>query len=137
MCGSNAEVFILKCLFEVSIEVRAIEVGVLGLNNGRRWRWSVCHSNARFIEVGTIEVGVLGLNNRSGWRWNVWFKCWSYRSRSYRSRGLEVEQPEGVAVECASFKCWKYRSRSYRSRGLRVEQREGPAVECVVQMLEL
>merc|ERR1711953_1009487 len=23
----------------------AIEVGVLGLKNGRGWRWSVCHSN--------------------------------------------------------------------------------------------
>ena len=35
----------------------------MGLNNERVWRWNVCHSIARFIEVGDIEVGVLGLNN--------------------------------------------------------------------------
>ena len=55
----------------------------------------------------------------------VWFKCWSYRSRSYRSRGLGVEHQEEVAVECVWFKCWRYRNRSYRSRRLGVEQREG------------
>ena len=49
----------------------SIEVGVLGLKNGRAWRWSVCHSNAGAIEVKAIEVGVLGLNNGRGWRWNV------------------------------------------------------------------
>ena len=25
----------------------------------------------------------------------VWFKCWSYRSKSHRSRGLGLEQREG------------------------------------------
>ena len=64
----------------------------------------------------------------------VWFKCWSYRSTSYRSRGLGVEQREGVAVVCVWFKCWSYRSKSYRSRGLGVEQREGVAVECVIHI---
>ena len=61
------------------------------------------------------------------------FKCWKYRSRSYRSRGLGVEQREGVAVVCVWFKCWSYRSKSYRSRGLGVEKRGvGVAVECVI-----
>jgi len=30
-----------------------------------------------------------------------------------------------------SVKCWKYRSRSYKSRSLGVEQRDGEAVDCV------
>ena len=47
MCGSNAG----------AIEVRAIEVGVLGLNNGRGWRWYVCDSNAEvFILECLFEV---------------------------------------------------------------------------------
>ena len=49
-----------------AIEVRAIEVGVLGLINGRGLRWNVCGSNVGAIEVGAIELGVLGLNNGRG-----------------------------------------------------------------------
>ena len=85
MCGSDAG----------AIEVRPIEVGVLGLNNGRGRRWSVCGSNAGAIEVGPIEVG-----------------------------GLGVEQQEGPAVECVSFKS-KFRPRGtdievgrHQNRGL-------------------
>ena len=33
----------------------------------------MCRSNAGTIELGTIEVGVLGLDNRRRWRWNVCF----------------------------------------------------------------
>ena len=62
----------------------------------------------------------------------MWFKHWIDKSRSYRNRGLGVEQREEVAVEYVWCKCWSCRSRSYRSRGLGVEQREGVAVECVI-----
>ena len=42
------------------------EVGVLGLNSRRGWRWRVCRSNAGAIEVGAMEVGVFGLSNGRG-----------------------------------------------------------------------
>ena len=42
------------------IEVGAIEVGSVGLNNGRRWRWSVCRSSAGVIEARGTEARILG-----------------------------------------------------------------------------
>ena len=60
----------------------------------------------------------------------IYFEC--YRSKSYRSRDLGVDQEDLVAVECVWLKFATIdRSRSYRSRGLGVEEREGLAVECV------
>ena len=50
MCHSNAG----------NIEVGAIEVGVLGLNNRNGLRWNACGSHAGAVEVGGTEVGGLG-----------------------------------------------------------------------------
>ena len=74
---------------------------------------NVCGSNAGAIQVGATEVGAL----------------W-----------LVVEQQEWVAVECVWFKYWSYTSRSYRSRGLGVlglNNGRGRSGESVIQMLEL
>ena len=56
MCHSNAG----------AQKVGAIEVGVLGLKNGRGQRWSMFRSNAGAIEVASIEVGVLGVEQQAG-----------------------------------------------------------------------
>ena len=42
-----------KIIIKIMFLGGAIEVGVLGLKNGRGWRWSVCHLNDGAIsEVG-------------------------------------------------------------------------------------
>ena len=68
MGGMAVECVSFKCW---DLQVGAIEVGVLGLNSGKGWRWSVYGSDAGAIKVGAIEVGVLGLNSGTGWRWSV------------------------------------------------------------------
>ena len=98
MCGSNAG----------ALEVGAIEVGVLGSNTKIGLQWNVCGSNAEAIEVRAIEVGVLRLSNGRDGGGVCVIQMLGSTSTSYKSRGLGVEQREGVAVECVWFKCRSY-----------------------------